>query len=80
MKSIEVEYEDLSEDEIGIGIKDYSIKGHVALQEKLVDYFNSEKGRNARRSSESRVILREKIKYGKKSKFLVETTIRADNL
>ncbi len=79
MESIDVEYEDLSNIPVGKGIKDYSIKGHVALQDKLVAYFNSKEGQNARKSSESRVVLREIIKYGD-TIFRVETTIRADNL
>jgi len=74
MKLIEVEYEDLSQVEVG-----HSIGGHVKLQDKLVAYLNSEEGRNARKSSEKRIVLREKINLGG-SFFLVETTIRTDDL
>ncbi len=69
-----MEYEDLSQVAVG-----RSIRGHVMLQDKLVAYLNSEEGRNARKSSKSRIITRERINLGG-SYFLVETTIRTDDL
>ncbi len=74
MKLIEAEYEDLSRVAVG-----HSIGGHVKLQDQLVAYLNSEEGRKTRESSERRIILRERINL-RGSYFLVETTIRTDNL